>query len=88
MIVKGSLNYTISGRKKKTARSKSKKYEFRELKTKPTYREEKHYMSRIPRVHATAKSRPVQGNRVTIAIAYNKGAYQVIPESDIKYIGK
>ena len=27
-------------------------------------------------------------NQYTVAIGYNKGAYQVIPNSDLKHIGK
>ena len=88
MIVQGSINYTPSGRKRKTVRSKSKKYEFRELKTKTRTPERKMYPSRIPSVHATDKKCFPKGNRVTVAIPYSKGPYQVIPESDIKYIGK
>jgi len=29
-----------------------------------------------------------ESKKHTVAIAYNKGAYQVIPKNDIKHIGK
>jgi len=88
MIVQGSINYSYSGRKRKTVRSKSKKHEFTELKTKPKMPDRKVYPSRTPSVHATAKKCFPKGDGVTVAIPYSKGPYQVIPESDIKYIGR
>ena len=50
--------------------------------------EQKH-PSRLPMVHSTGR---VENSGVshtrTIAPAYNKGAYQVIPDTDIQYIGR
>ena len=50
---------------------------------------EQNYPSRLPVVHSTGR---VENSGVshtrTIAPAYNKGAYQVIPDSDIQYIGR
>ncbi len=36
----------------------------------------------------TPEERRRISSQYTIAPAYNKGAYQVIPKKDIKYIGK
>ena len=44
----------------------------------------------------TTSSKPIEdtsykqeiSNKYTISVAYNKGAYQVIPKGDIKWIGK
>ena len=36
----------------------------------------------------TPEERRRSSSQYTIAPAYNKGAYQVIPKKDIKYIGK
>ena len=46
------------------------------------------YPSRVPTVDCTQKRTAKKVPGVTVAPAYNKGAYQVIPESDIKHIGK
>ena len=63
---------------------------FRPLQRKPQpeWQSRADYPSREPTTHATGKveSRPLAN--ATIAPAYNKGAYQVIPESDIKHIGR
>jgi len=42
----------------------------------------------LPKASATVKKEYPKLEGYTVAIAYNKGAYQVIPNSDIKYIGK
>ena len=56
--------------------------------TQPDWQLRADYPSREPTTHATGKveSRPLAN--ATIAPAYNKGAYQVIPNSDIKFIGR
>ncbi len=63
---------------------------FRPLQRKPQpeWQSRADYPSREPTTHATGKveSRPLAN--ATIAPAYNKGAYQVIPNSDIKFIGR
>ena len=88
MIVKGSINYTPSGRKRKVIRRKKKEYEFKELKTFPKSPERKHYPSVATGVHSTAKVCYPTVHGATVSVPYNKGAYQVIPKSEIKYIGK
>lgn len=86
MIIKGSLSYTTSGRRKKRLKKTRKHYEFKELKT--TKENKILYPSRAPKTDTTSKMRFPTVHSYTVAIPYNKGAYQVIPESDIRYIGK
>jgi hypothetical protein len=87
MIIKGSLNYTFSGRKRRPSPKRKTENEFKELIIR---RKEKTstYPSAIPKSCSTSKKEYPQLPGYTVSIAYNKGAYQVIPESDIRYIGK
>jgi hypothetical protein len=87
MIVHGSINYTFSGRKRKATRGKKVVKPFKELKVSPTSNP-RAYHSVIPKASATTKKEYPKAEGYTVSIAYNKGAYQVIPDSDIKYIGK
>ena len=98
MIIKGSLNYSVSGRKKKsigtTKNTKIQKVkESRGCSTlfrpppmvhtiRQTYPSAPISMGQTPRIQRE------KSDRYTVAIAYNKGAYQVIPKDDIKHIGK
>ena len=95
MIVQGSLNYTPSGRKVST-KSLSKRRQLlwhcntnREKEN--TYRiESKGYPSLPlgdPDPEETAQREYYTSNH-TVAPAYNKGAYQVISEENIKDIGR
>jgi hypothetical protein len=93
MIIKGSLNYTTSGRRRNSVSQRNKfkskgKYE----PSKVFRRETPHYPSRTSDVQvATLKdnSELIEiSSKFTIAPAYNKGAYQVISPENIKYIGK
>ena len=91
MIVQGSLNYTTSGRKKKKLPNRRKKVEFRELRSdkgQSAVRDRKSYPSHLPECSSTTKVCHPTVHDFTVAIPYNKGPYQVIPKSDIKYIGK
>ncbi|HSG30931.1 MAG TPA: hypothetical protein VLB82_05235 [Thermodesulfobacteriota bacterium] len=92
MIVQGSLNYTTSGRKKKKLpKSRRKNVEFRELRSndrRSAARDRKSYPSHLPQSDSTNKVCHPTLHDYTVAIPYNKGAYQVVPKSDIKYIGK
>ncbi len=88
MIIKGSINYTFSGRRRRTVSSKKKKAVFKELK--PKSREAK---QRYPSAPLTPYVDPKKVDRTmnktyTVAPAYNKGAYQVISQENIKDIGK
>lgn len=87
MIVQGSVNFNPSGRKRKVTRSKKKEAPFKEMKPRNVDKTQR-YASVVPRTCTTTVVERPKAEGYTIAIAYNKGAYQVIPTSDIKYIGK
>jgi len=102
MIVSGSTRYSPSGRKRKTFKSTAKeKAEFvpidKEYWTNPLFDqyeiEKKKYKSKefvptgIRSVEDTSYRQEIS-KQFTVAPAYNKGAYQVIPNSDIEHIGK
>lgn len=102
MIVVGSMNHTPSGRRKKKIVTKKKKAEFVPLRVREhhTFRQaewQKQYQAR-PFVSSSnnstgvdpvweAEKRKISEN-YTVAPAYNKGAYQVIPSDSIDQIGK
>ena len=88
----GSLRHTASGRKRKPL-PKSKTYtpKFEPLEVANTYRRDTvHYRSVDDGVGTCeAPDRSYAENAsFTVAPAYNKGAYQVIPKKEIKDIGK
>ena len=98
MIFQGSLNHSVSGRKKKSIGRKGKST-YQKQKEDPsrgtwsppppmahTIRPE--YPSAPPSTGQTPRIEREKSEKYTVAIAYNKGAYQVIPNEDIKYIGK
>ena len=93
MIVKGSMRYTPSGRKRNIVRGRKQKVEFMQLhaSTEPVRRETKEYPSAPitpykPQPRDDWKSEA--SSEYTIAPAYNKGAYQVISRENVKDIGK
>ncbi len=76
-------------RYKPLPRSRAKARPFRPLTL--TMRVDDHrekYPSRLPKTDCTQKPDTRPTTRATIAPAYNKGAYQVIPDSDIEHIGR
>ena len=87
----GSLRHTSSGRKRK-ALPKAKRYtpKFQPLVETSVYRREtKEYKSAdVSGADTTLTARHKLDSKYTIAPAYNKGAYQVIPRGDVKWIGK
>lgn len=100
MIVHGSINYSPCGRKRKTSRTKSRAKVNTSSMT-PSFamsdrlqriqREQEKYPSLggekyIPQEDTQYKNEV--SKRYTIAIAYNKGGYQVIGKDNIKDIGK
>ena len=93
-ITFGSLRHTTSGRKRKPF-PKAKQYtpEFKELETRTSYRRETPYYPSA-KAKSTYISAPDNSYKIeesknfTIAPAYNKGAYQVINNTDIKDIGR
>lgn len=93
----GSLRYDHTGRKRKTkALNKCKRYNpsFKELKPKsnPLYDDQPEYASAplgSPSQTVVDESYKQEVSKnYTVSIAFNKGAYQVVPNSDIKHIGK
>ena len=96
MIVHGSLTHTYSGRKRKVARSSKTKRVVRSNATVPTYsnyRETPQYpshdsMSCNTTVDPNLAEKLEATKNYTVSIAYNKGAYQVISPSAVKYIGR
>ena len=91
MIIKGNMRYSPSGRKRKTNAYKKKRKPNSRLEEIKAHREK--YPS-LP-IGSTKPTEPVDNSykqevskKYTVAIAYNKGAYQVIPNENIKDIGK
>ncbi len=94
----GSLRYDPSGRKRKTkAFSKKKSTAFKASGTykppaTPSWRETKEYPSAPIMPYSTPKEdsswKAEASKNFTVAPAYNKGAYQVIPRKDVEHIGK
>tara|TARA_Y100000114_G_C11715940_1_gene305934 strand:- start:719 stop:1000 length:282 start_codon:yes stop_codon:yes gene_type:complete len=93
MIINGSINHSYCGRKRKTHR-KVKKVErtFRPLVRKEVYRRETEYYPSQEMMGIASKTDDTYKKEVsqsyTLAPAYNKGAYQVIPTENIKDIGR
>lgn len=97
----GSLRYDPTGRKRKSVALKPKrkvKPVFKPLKVEKTYAQiqmeefNKKYPSwtgssnyEVPKDESWKLE---ASKNFTVAPAYNKGAYQVIPKNDIKHIGK
>jgi len=76
-----SLRYDMHGRKRKTnSLSKPKKSH--------SFNTSRNYVKRIREEKAFKEEQLKISSSYAIAPAYNKGAYQVIPKSDLKYIGK
>ena len=98
----GSLRYDPTGRKRKTkALSSCKKYSksFQELQSRnlnPRYTDNRNkvYKSNMNsgdlstvQVEDSSYKLEVSKN-YTVSIAYNKSGYQVVPASEVRYIGK
>tara|TARA_B100001059_G_scaffold52761_1_gene46589 strand:- start:12159 stop:12446 length:288 start_codon:yes stop_codon:yes gene_type:complete len=95
MIIKGSITYDSFGRRRKTTNTRTQKAKPQSFRghfpqyNKDTHREQYPSMameSYSPVIEDTYKKEV--SKQYTVSIAYNKGAYQVIPKSDIKHIGK
>ena len=94
MIIHGSMKYTPSGRKRKTnAWKKAKQPNFVAQSKKSFKRVEK--LDEIPSMKSTGNCtvadnswKVEESKKFTVAPAYNKGAYQVIPRGDVEWIGK
>ena len=98
MIIHGALNYDASGRRKKAANRKSyKRFSGNGSNSIPSYTYRRGRTDHIPsldtRVCATTVTKDAEikkevSKNYTVAVAYNKGAYQVIPRDSVKHIGK
>ena len=101
MIIKGSMNYTYSGRRKKSYTKTKKVKETKNLDrdtnnsrssstmdypSASSHPRNGHVSTKVDEQYAQAR-RDVSSN-YTIAPAYNKGAYQVISKDNTKDIGK
>ena len=90
MIVKGSLNYDQFGRKRKKKTTKARKSTNQRTKTFKSSNKTI-YPSAKPTEYKTPEDTSYKkeiSKQYTVSIAYNKGAYQVIPKSEVKDIGK
>ena len=100
MIIKGSMNYDQHGRRRKrkvrfsgnrkkvkpSGWSVTKRKEYADnKKRKQQYKSAPIGEYKVPKDNSYKKEISKQ---YTVAIAYNKGAYQVIPNSDVEHIGK
>ena len=101
MIVKGSMNYATSGRKKKIFKSSRKKPPpFVPLKReranfRPVWWQEQltkqasaPFKPYVPRPVEDTSYRQEVSKKYTISIPYNKGAYQVVPSDEVGNIGR
>ena len=91
---RGSMQHTTSGRKRKTkawSKPRKRKAEFKELTSYSIGKDSPQYKSGALTKYQPAKDesykREVSKN-FTVAPAYNKGAYQVIPTTDVRHIGR
>tara|TARA_Y100001972_G_scaffold120939_1_gene164211 strand:- start:238 stop:546 length:309 start_codon:yes stop_codon:yes gene_type:complete len=102
MIIKTSLNYDQYGRKRKTLRrqSKTKHSKWTKVGAVAQQGERRTCTAKVAGSIPVSSTNAGKGTKVdnswkveisknyTIAPAYNKGAYQVIPRKDVKHIGK
>ena len=93
MIVKGSMNYDQFGRKRKKVAKRSKKAMTFKAKQPDFKKQSKKtmYPSAKPTEYTTPEDTSYKkeiSKQYTVSIAYNKGAYQVIPKNAVKDIGK
>ena len=98
MIIKGSMKYDKHGRKRRQTHPKKRKRNFsakalttgsNSKKLEEIKSREKKYPSLNSSSHSTEKIESEESTKTrTVAPAYNKGAYQLIPENEIEDIGK
>ena len=79
------MNYDQFGRKRKKKAIKAKKPDFKKQSKKTMYPSAKPTEYKTPEDTSYKKEISKQ---YTVSIAYNKGAYQVIPKNEVKDIGK
>tara|TARA_B100000575_G_scaffold279155_1_gene267210 strand:+ start:62 stop:370 length:309 start_codon:yes stop_codon:yes gene_type:complete len=102
MIIKGSLNYDSHGRRRKTVRAKRKIQKSKWTKVGAVAQQGEHRIctAKVAGSIPVSSTNAGKGTKVdnswkleiskkyTVAPAYNKGAYQVIPREDVEHIGK
>jgi hypothetical protein len=95
MIIKGHMTYDQYGRKRKskyTKAVKSKRQEWKTFAPEPSFRRTtEQYPSAPLSQYITPQDnsyKQKESENYTVSIAYNKGAYQVIPKEEVKHIGK
>tara|TARA_R100000353_G_scaffold99369_1_gene72303 strand:+ start:617 stop:925 length:309 start_codon:yes stop_codon:yes gene_type:complete len=102
MIIKGSLNYDSHGRRRKTVRTKRRSHKSKWTKVGAVAQQGEHRIctAKVAGSIPVSSTNAGKGTKVdnswkleiskkyTIAPAYNKGAYQVIPRDDVEHIGK
>ena len=102
MIINGSLNYDSHGRRRKTVRTKRKSHRSKWTKVGAVAQqgERRTCTAKVAGSIPVSSTNAGKGTKVdnswkveiskkyTVAPAYNKGAYQVIPPTDVEHIGK
>ena len=102
MIINGSLNYDSHGRRRKTVRKKrtTKQSKWKSLGAVAQQGERRTCTAKVADSISVSSTSSGKGTlpdnswkveiskQYTIAPAYNKGAYQVIPRKEVKDIGK
>ena len=102
MIIKGSLNYDSHGRRRKTVQTKRRSHKSKWTKVGAVAQQGEHRIctAKVAGSIPVSSTNAGKGTKVdnswkleiskkyTIAPAYNKGAYQVIPRDDVEHIGK
>ena len=93
-MIKGSMQYDQFGRKRKVKHlyaSKKATPNFKSQEKKQFKRVEKEYPSASVGEYTVPEDNSYKkdiSKQYTVSIAYNKGAYQVIPKGEVKDIGK
>lgn len=95
-MIKGSMLYDQHGRKRKVSKLyKSSKaipnFKKQETKTFKTESSKSKYPSQSVGEYTVPEDTSYKAEiskQYTVSIPYNKGAYQVIPKSEVKHIGK
>jgi len=95
MIIKGHMTYDQHGRKRKSKFTKAVRKPCIQWKTfapEPTIRRTTPEYPSAPLSEYTpardTSYKQKASENYTVSIAYNKGAYQVIPKEEVKHIGK
>lgn len=102
MIINGSLNYDSHGRRRKTVRKKrtTQQSKWKSLGAVAQQGERRTCTAKVADSISVSSTSGGKGTmpdnswkleiskKYTVAPAYNKGAYQVIPREDVEHIGK